>query len=155
MSSNRALANQSLYLARVQLQAWERAKSEQQHPVTVIERAFAPAVRNHLLDAFGWFALHVLGVSEISNPPPHRCAELPVVAEGKSVPGEIREFRILEESGWLGELQATPVLTGTASRSSGNLASEASSGPDIEQMSEWADRLERIFDRMGDSLDEC
>lgn len=155
MISARAQANQSLYLARIQLQAWADVLEQQQHPTHVIHRSFAFSVQNHLLDAFGWYALTVLGVTNPPLSPPHSCDDLPGVADGKSVPGEIREFQTLEQDGWLGQLQRELPVTSVPVRSPGNLASEVSLLPDQALMSGWADRLEALFDRMGDSLDEC
>ena len=71
------------------------------------------------------------------------------------MPGEIREFQTLEQDGWLGQLQCELPVTSVPVRSPGNLASEVSLLPDQALMSGWADRLEALFDRMGDSLDEC
>ena len=156
MSSARAYANQSLYLARIQLQAWAHALKEQSHPAATIDQAFAPAVREHLLDAFGWFALHILAIADLPGKPPHRCCELPSVVTGKSVPGEIREFEQLEQGGWLGQLQEPLPPPGRPLRSPGNLAADASSGlPDRATLAAWADNLAGVVDRMGDSLDEC
>ena len=155
MSSARAYANQSLYLARIQLQAWTRALEEKTHPAATVDQAFAPAVREHLLDAFGWFALNILAVAELPEKPPHRCRDLPAVAAGKSVPGEIREFQQLEEGGWLGELQTPLPPPGRPVRSPGNLAAAGSGLPDRATMAAWADSLAAVVDRMADVLDEC
>ena len=155
MSSARAYANQSLYLARIQLQAWTRTLEEGSHPAATIDQAFAPAVRDHLLDAFGWFALNILSVADLPEKPPHYCHQLPAVATGKSVPGEIREFQQLEQGGWLGQLQAPLPPPGRAVRSPGNLAAISSGLPDRTTMAAWADKLSAVVDRMGDALDEC
>ncbi len=155
MSSARAYANQSLYLARIQLQGWAQALEGQSHPASVIDQAFAPAVREHLLDAFGWFALNILAIAELPSKPPHRCSELPAVAAGKSVPGEIREFQQLEQEGWLGQLQAPLPPPGRPMRTPGNLAVAGSGLPDRTTMAAWADSLAAVVERMGDSLDEC
>ena len=138
MSSARAYANQCLYLARIQLQAWARAAEAQSVPGTTVDQAFAPAVRLHLLDAFGWFALHILAATDLPDTPPHRCTELPSVSPGKAVPGEIREFEQLEQAGWLGQLQAMLPPPGRPIRSAGNLASVDAGVPDWATMSSWA-----------------
>ena len=155
MSSARAYANQSLYLARIQLQAWGRALQDQAHPAATVDQAFAPAVRDHLLDAFGWFALNILGTADLPDKPPHHCGELPAVVTGKSVPGEIREFQQLEQGGWLGQLQAPLPAPGRSVRSPGNLAAADGGLPDRDAMTVWADSLSAVVDRMGDALDEC
>ena len=41
-----------------------------------------------------------------------------------------------------------------ATRSRGNLAAAAPDLPDLERAATWAERLEELFQRMGDSLDE-
>ncbi|NQY04168.1 MAG: hypothetical protein HRT76_13045 [Halieaceae bacterium] len=155
MSSARAQANQSLYLARIQLQAWASAQDQGQVAINVLLLAFAPAVRTHLLDAFGAYALHILNVSELPEPLPHHTDELPSVASGKAVPAEIREFQQLERSGWLGRLQQPLSRTAQQRRVSTNLAAPAIDAPDLAALSDWAAALEQLMGRMNDSLDEC
>ena len=115
-----------------------------------------PEVREHLLDAYGWF---LLTVSEPAVPlaqPPHSVAELPEVAEGKAIAGEVREFQQLEQAGWLAELLASQdaMPAQRSSRSPQNLAQAAPAQSGLQQFGDWAVQLEALFDRMGDSLDE-
>lgn len=154
MSTSRGLANQTLYLARIQLAAWQRALDEQVIPVRTLAQAFAPAVRSHLLDAYGWFLLTIIGVPDIPSRPPSCCAELPPVPVGKSLPGEIHELVQVERGGWIGEMQAELPPPAVGAVSPGNLLACGPELPDLATMTAWANALEALFDRMGDSLDE-
>ena len=154
MSSARAQANHKLYLAKILLAGWREAAAEQDVPALTLTQAYLPAVRAHLLDAYGWFLLQVSGSEQGAVAPPHCCADLPEIADGTAVSGEIREFEQLETSGWLAELLAEPAKPGQASRLQGNLAAPSPAQADCEQVQQWVTRLEEVFDRMSDSLDE-
>lgn len=155
MSSPRARANHKLYLAKIQLQAWHNALATQQVAATTLAQAFLPAVRMHLLDAYGWFLLAVSGEDTLPERPPHSTAELPPVSQGRAVCGEVLEFRQLEQGGWLAELllEADDITSGP--RSAGNLASAGASVVGPEVAGQWLEQLAGLFGRMGDSLDEC
>ena len=158
MTSARSRANHGLYLARLLLQSWQAALDAQDVPARALDQAFLPAVREHLLNAYGWFLLEVSGAGVDVDNPPHSCAELPAVAPGKAISGEIREFQQLEVDGWLAELLAAQERPGggvSTTRAPGNLLVSHSAQPHCDQLQEWAGALERLFDRMGDSLDEC
>jgi hypothetical protein len=121
----------------------------------VLSQAYLPAVRLHLLDAYGWFLLDISGASELPPEPPRSVTALADPPAGKAVPGELREFRQLEREGWLSELQQAPVENPAPPRQSpGNLA-VAADFIDVSQVQAWVDALAACFDRMGDSLDEC
>ena len=154
MSSARSQANHKLYLAKIQFDAWRQALAAQQVAATTLNQAFLPAVREHLRGAYGWFLLAVSGLEDTGSRPPRQCADLPPVPEGKAVPGEIREFRQLEASGWLADLLGDPSVVADTARSAGNLASAVSGVPDTAQAAAWIDQLEALFSRMSDSLDE-
>jgi len=154
MSSARAQANHKLYLAKIQLAGWQRASEAHDIPAVTLAQAFLPAVRAHLLDAYGWFLLAVSGAEQFPDNLPRRCAELPGTAVGKAVPGEIREFALLENEGWLAGLLQPPDEAVRATRAPGNLAVAAPAGPDCDQAQHWINQLEALFDRMSDSLDE-
>lgn len=154
MSSARAQANHKLYLARIQLAAWQQALAAEQIAANTLNQAFLPAVREHLLGAYGWFLLAVSGQNQLPEHPPRNCSELPPVAEGQAVSGEIQEFRQLETTGWLAELLREPGDVGLAARSQGNLASAGPGLPGPELAGQWTDHLETLFGRMSDSLDE-
>jgi hypothetical protein len=156
VSSSRAQANHRLYLARILLAAWQTDLDKQQVAARTLEQAYGTSVREHLLDAYGWF---LLTVSEPAVPlaqPPHSVAELPEVAEGKAIAGEVREFQQLEQAGWLAELLASQdaMPAQRSSRSPQNLAQAAPAQSGLQQFGDWAVQLEALFDRMGDSLDE-
>ena len=159
MSSARAQANHGLYLAKILLGSWQAAVAAEELPVRTINQAFVPAVRGHLLDAYGWFLLELSGADSAAGKPPHSCKELADVVAGKAIPGEIREFQQLETDGWLAHLlsaQQRPAASPGGSRTPGNLLVNAAEGlPDSDRMGEWLARLERLFERMSDSLDEC
>ena len=154
MSSARAQANHELYLANILLAGWRDAAAAQDVPALTLTQAYLPAVRAHLLDAYGWFLLQVSGAERGTGAPPHCCADLPEIAEGTAVSGEIREFEQLEASGWLAELLAEPVKPAQVSRLQGNLAVPSAAQADCEQAQQWVTRLGAVFDRMSDSLDE-
>ncbi len=156
MSGARALANHELYLARILLDCWEQALARQELPATALGEAFHSAVREHLKLAYGWFLLEVLGIDSLPGAPPAGCGTLPPLAPGKAEPGEIREFRQLEQGGWLGELLAAPPRgLRPAGSAMSNLAVPAPELPGPQRLRDWLEALETMFDRMGDSLDEC
>ncbi len=158
MSVARARANHKLYLARILLSAWRAQRALEQVPAATLNQAFAGAVRDHLIDAYGWFLLEICAAPELPATPPRGCRELPEIAAGKALPGEVREFMQLEGEGWLARLLSdwdewTPPrrqgLQGAPS-----LAAPAPDQPGEEELSLWVDKLDSLFDRMGDSLDE-
>lgn len=153
MSSTRGQANQALYLARVLLAAWRQGLEEQSVPGTILTRAYLPAVRSHLTNAYGWFLLEITRPGGMPATPPRSTQELPEMAQGKALSGEVREFQRLEQDGWIGDMLSDEIRSAPSVRSVGNLASAISeTGP--EQVGQWADSLQSLFDRMGDSLDE-
>ena len=154
MSSPRAQANHGLYLAKIQLSGWRYALAAQEVPAATLTQAYLPAVREHLLAAYGWFLLEVSGTGQAGDKPPRGCAGLPGVAAGRAVPGEVREFQQLETSGWLAELLAEGHVLARAAPMQGNLAVAAPESGGCEQVQQWINNLEVLFDRMSDSLDE-
>lgn len=159
----RGVANQHLYLARLLIRAWQRDREEQLVPARVLDQAYAPGVREHLILAYGHFLNHVLDPTgaATTGDTPRCCDDLPPQSAGKSVPGEIREFRQLEQEGWLAPLLAPLPDIGSAgsqgARRPDTLVA-SSGGPDWpgpEQAEGWCQRLASIFERMNDSLDEC
>lgn len=155
MSSPRGLANHHLYLGRLLLAAWQREREAGQVPAATLDQAFAPGCHAHLLQAYGWFLLAIVGPEELPASPPAGVSELPSQPAGKAVPGEVREFEQLEQGGWLADLLAwQPALPGAARRGPGNLARTVTTSAGPEDFTTWAGELEALFDRMGDSLDE-
>ena len=154
MSSARAQANHSLYLAKIVLAAWRRDLAAREIAAVVLSRAYLPALREHLGTAYGWFLLALCGAEAGLDGPPRNCGGLPDVPVGKAVPGEIREFQQLEEGGWLAQMLASDEAPGERPVSAGNLASAASASPDTQEAGRWIEQLETLFQRMSDSLDE-
>ena len=154
MSSARARANHGLYLAKLLLSGWQRAIADQDVPALTLDQAYLPAVRDHLLTAYGWFLLHLSGLEPSPGGPPRSCSELPAVAAGKAVSGELREFAHLESDGWLAALVEVPEAPAAGGRIQG-LARETSESPGIDEVQLWLHHLEELFERMSDSLDEC
>jgi len=155
MSQPRGLANHSLYLANVLVGAWDRTLAERDVPRGVADQAFFPAVRLHLVCAYGWFLLEVVDAdTPADGRPPACCAELPRRAPGIATSGELRELEHLEQEGWLRAMLATHELSESAVRSQGNLAASRT-GPDIEDARDWSSRLAELMMRMRDSLEEC
>ena len=159
MSGARSHANHRLYLARVLLDCWRDALEREAVPAITLSQAFGEAVREHLVAAYGWFLLEITRPEPLPPHPPRGCVELPQVAAGKAVPGEIRELEQLEEGGWLaallsGEEPVPEARPGDARRSEGNLAVPADRAPGPGHLQQWADYLQGLFDRMGEFLDE-
>ena len=152
MSSARGQANHAIYLARLLLAAWRRDLAEEATAARTLTQAYLPAVRAHLGSAYGWFLLEITRPGALPDKPPRALSELPEIVEGKAVPGEIREFMRLEQEGWIADMLSDDTAVAAPS-SMGNLAVSASeAGP--EKAEHWADMLQGLFDRMGDSLDE-
>jgi hypothetical protein len=158
-SSARARANHKLYLARILLNAWQEALDGEDVPAITLTQAFFGPVREHLIGAYGWFLLELCHLDELQQRPPRSCAELPELPPGRAVPGEIQEFRRLEDAGWLaGLLEERDDLSRVSRRAvqgGVNLAATAGELPGPAELSSWSDQLEALFDRMGNSLDEC
>ena len=152
MSSARGQANHALYLARILITAWRRDLDLETVATVTLTQAYLPAIRHHLGNAYGWFLLEITRPGGLPAQPPGRVAELADVVAGKAVPGELVEFQTLEDGGWIGDMlsgEASPAPTISA----GNLAMNAPpAGP--QEAAGWADQLQSLFDRMGDSLDE-
>lgn len=156
MSSTRALANHSLYLAKIQLSSWVGQLEAQQLPVTVVAQAFMPAVRGHLLNAYGYLLLTLIDASDSGEPLPQCVAQLPAVAPGKASPGTLNELQRLEQEGWLKALLELPELTpSAANKSPGNLASAAMPASGVDEATLWCNSMEKAIETLGDSLDEC
>lgn len=153
MSTLRGQANQSLYLAKILLQAWQRDLADEQVAARALCQAYLPAMRLHLQRAYGWFLLEISRPDQVPASPPGSTDELPGITEGKALPPEIRECGLLERSGWLAQLLDDGQGEVPAASSAGNLAAPAGEAG-LEEASAWVEQLQSMFDRMGDSLDE-
>lgn len=153
MATARGFANHALYMARLQLHAWADQRDAGTAQLAAVDAAFAPAVRLHLLDAYGWFLLASLRLSKLPDQPPHSAQELPELPPGITEPGEVEECRELESGGWLRQLRA-PLPPGLPLRASRQSLAIERGYPDINDYRNWADALADLAARMGESLDE-
>ena len=158
MSSLRARANHSLYLARIQVSVWQNQVGREQIPVTTLAQAFLPAAGNHLRTAYGYFLLTLVGATQLETALPTTVSDLPDIPRGQMLPPEVAEFQILERQGWLAEMLGSVELN-IANRSPGiaavqTLALTPAASASPEQVLAWCDALQSLFDRMSDSLDE-
>ncbi len=140
-------------MARLVLSAWTVTHAKSVAPANALDAAFAPAVRLHLLDAYGWFLLATLRATQLPARPPHCVAELAPQPPGIARPAEVGECQHLEQEGWLAHLQA-PLPLGLAKRISGMSLAVESGYPDVGMYQQCADRFEVLFARMSDAIDE-
>jgi hypothetical protein len=154
LSVARGRANHELYLAKIVTAAWRRELAREDVPAATLSQAFLAGARNHLISAYGWFLLAISQADVPPEGPPQRCEELSPMPQGRVYPPEINEFRQLESDGWLCEMLQAPSLDIPGTRQPGNLAFSAQAGPGTEQVEHWAQQLQGLIDRMGDSLDE-
>ena len=162
MSNARARANQKLYHANILIDAWRLALQQEQLSSSVLELAYGEAVCSHLVAAYGWFLLEVAQPAEIPKKLPRSCDELPPVEDGLKMAPEILEFTQLERETWLERLirlpgtdrgsSVHPPSQGSVSRSLAVVSVDESFDPVEAQQTH--DRLQTLFDRMTDSLDE-
>ena len=153
-ANSRALANQALYLAKIVLRAWQADLDKQDIPARTLTQAYHNATREHLVAAYGWFLLAIARSDGPATGLVRSCDDLPPMPEGRVFPGEINEFRQLEASGWLADMLQEVDIDIPEPRQRGNLAVASTNGSGITQVADWLQHLERLFDRMGDSLDE-
>lgn len=153
MSQAQSYANHSLYMASIMIDAWRMALSAKIDSSSVLDAAYGPASRLHLLDAYGWQLLACQRVVQTPSSPPHSATELPKLAPGIAISPEVREMRVLEESGWLSELVA-PIPPGLNVRRPQNLLAVSSSQFDCVKAGELLRRLEVLMDRVADAIDE-
>lgn len=155
MSSARANANQSLYLARILIGAWRDALDAADIPASTLDQAFLPAVSAHMRDAYGWFLLEIVGEEPPEQGgPPWRVSDLPERPEGKAESGELRECARMEQAGWLAQMLAGEAAADATPASPGNLAHRPATGAGCAEARDWADSLQAVFERMRDSLEE-
>ena len=166
MSNARARANQKLYHAKILIEAWRADLQREQLSSGVLEGAFGEAICNHLGAAYGWFLLEVAQPEEIPRQLPRSCSELPPVAEGLKTAPEILEFTQLEREPWLQRLLPSPATASAYDERAGALPASLAAAPrslamvatdqnfDPDAALAIHGKLQRLFDRMADSLDE-
>lgn len=161
----RGLANRKLYHAAILLRMLAAELEREELPANVVLEAVGLAVREHLLEAYGWFLLELAGAEEPRGAPergaPERgappCGVDALVREyGLAEPlrGELVELAQLERRGWLGELLAVPTAASTAARSGPDQLQVVEQGWSLQQLRAWHDGLADIIDRMAHGLDE-
>jgi hypothetical protein len=159
VSRTRGAANRSLYRARILLESWSREEEGGRVPSQQLLGAFLPAVRAHLLEAYGWFLLAVSGRDDAPRASlPTVVADLPAPEPGRELPPELREFALLERDGWLAEL-LDDALAASADEP-GAAPGSAVLGSDRPRLSlaaarVWLRELTATMQRMDDSLAEC
>ncbi len=165
MSDARGRANRKLYHAAILTRMLEAELAQEQYPASVVLEAAGPAIRGHLLDAYGWFLLELAEVIALPERPPHSVAELAEPADGQAVElapdsdwmrGELIELKRLEQSGWLAALQAPVPTMGSATPGfqADNLLAVTAQEWSLEQLRQWHKELEALIDRLSHGLDE-
>ena len=153
MSQAQSFANHSMYMASIVLTAWDSAMRESALSAPVLDAAFAPAVRLHLLDAYGWQLLACNRVTGLPLKPPHYVAAIPLLAEGIEVAPEVKEFRLLEAGGWLGGLQKE-IAPGLAPIAPPHVLAVERTGFNYAAATDCFRELERLMDRVSGVIDE-
>lgn len=156
MATARGKANQHAYHALILLESWQQQRNAEQLPARVLDDAFGESVQLQLNRAYGWFLLVVAGTTELPSLPPLSAQNLPPVPDGVALPGQLRELRSLEQSGWLGQMQSLRSRTGSTPVTSGaKLGAVGGSDFQRQQMLSWHGELLLLFDRMTQLMDEC
>jgi hypothetical protein len=155
VSGTRGAANRSLYRARILLDGWDDARERRGVDEEALREAFLPAVRLHLLEAYGWFLLAVAGQESVTDEAlrPSSTADLAPPEAGKALAPELREFALLERDGWIADLLATPGPAPAAARR--DLLGSDRSAPGLAVAEGWWRRLNATMQRMDDFLVEC
>ncbi len=153
MSQAQSFANHSMYMASIVLTAWDSAMRESALSAPVLDAAFAPAVRLHLLDAYGWQLLACNRVTGLPLTPPHCVAAMPLLAEGIEEAPEVKEFRLLEAGGWLGGLQKE-IAPGLAPIAPPHVLAVERTGFNYAAATDCFRELERLMDRVSGVIDE-
>lgn len=153
MSSARGQANHHLYLARLLLEAWQQARVAGDLRVSVIDQAWAPAVRLHLQRAWGWFLLALAQPSQLPAALPAGVDGLPPPPPGRSLPAELQECRQLESAHWLAAILKEP-LPGEQRPARSGLAVSLDPAADPDALAAALPRLQDLFDRLGSFVDE-
>ena len=153
MSQAQSFANHCMYMASVVLQSWRSAIAEEGKPLSVLTASFGPAVRLHLLDAYGWQLLACNRVTSIPTRPPHRAVDVPPLANGIAQSPEVTEMAMLERSGWLSDLQRE-ILPGLTPPAGAGLIAMSSNVFDFDTARHCFTELESLMARVADAIDE-
>ena len=153
MSQAQAFANHSMYMASILIESWAQSELAAKSPVNALNAAFAPAVKLHLLDAYGWFLIALRRESQLPSKPPHNTQALAALPAGIEQPPEVKELQLLEQSGWLKAL-TSPIPLGMPARQASNILVSEGSYPDLAKVTEWRDALESLLQRQSDAIEE-
>ena len=153
MSLAQSFANHCMYMASVVLQSWHSAIAEEGKPLPVLTAAFGPAVRLHLLDAYGWQLLACNRVTSMPTRPPHRAVAVPPLANGIAQSPEVTEMAMLERSGWLADLQRE-IPPGLTPAATAEFIAMSSNVFDFDTARHCFAELESLMARVADAIDE-
>lgn len=153
MSQAQSFANHCMYMASVLLETWDASIEQGDKPLPVINAAFGPALRLHLLDAYGWQLLACNRVVAIPEKPPHRASEVSPLAEGIAQSPEVNEMAMLEREGWLADLQRE-IRPGLSQQSSSVFIAVSGNAFDLAVAQRCFLELESWMARVADAIDE-
>jgi len=142
-----------MYMASVVLESWRDAIAEQTKPSSVLTASFGPAVRLHLLDAYGWQLLACNRVISMPTKPPHRAVDVPPLANGIAQSPEVTEMALLERSGWLADLQRE-IPPGLTPQAPSGFIAVSSNVFDFDTARHCFAELESLMARVADAIDE-
>lgn len=153
MSQAQSFANHCMYMASVVLEGWRNAIAEEGKPLSVLTASFGPAVRLHLLDAYGWQLLACNRVTSIPTKPPHRAVDVPPLASGIKQSPEVTEMAMLERAGWLADLQRE-IPPGLTPQATNGFIAVSSNVFDFDTARHCFAELESLIVRVADAIDE-
>ena len=153
MSQAQSFANHCMYMASVVLESWRNATEEQLKPLSVLNAAFGPATRLHLLDAYGWQLLACNRVVSLPTKPPHRVVDVPSLEGGIAQSPEVSEMAMLERSGWLADLQRQipPGITPTETSA---IIAVSHNSFDYDTALDCFAELQSLIARVANAIDE-
>jgi len=153
VSQAQSFANHCMYMASVVLESWRDAIAEQTKPSSVLTASFGPAVRLHLLDAYGWQLLACNRVISMPTKPPHRAVDVPPLANGIAQSPEVTEMALLERSGWLADIQRE-IPPGLTPQAASGFIAVSSNVFDFDTARHCFVELESLMARVADAIDE-
>ena len=153
MSQAQSFANHCMYMASVVLESWRNAIAADGKPLSVLTASFGPAVRLHLLDAYGWQLLACNRLTSMPTKPPHRAVHVPPLANGIAQSPEVTEMALLERSGWLADLQRE-IPPGLTPQAASGFIAVSSNVFDFDTARHCFTELESLMARVADAIDE-
>ena len=153
MNQAQSFANHCMYMASVVLESWQNAIENHGKPLSVLTASFGPAVRLHLLDAYGWQLLACNRVTAVPTKPPHRAVDVPPLANGIAQSPEVTEMAMLERSGWLSDLQRE-IPPGLTPQTASGFIAVSSNAFNFDTARHCFAELESLMARVADAIDE-